>query len=121
MKGKTMAKHDRTYVRIRGAWHLAETGYQLEQLRRPAVKLACTGGLAARGFPERSSKPREQFCERCQNPPDAGMISSARAALATRSAGRSSTRGIGNVPPQIASALSRLTRGSTKNGRRGRR
>ena len=68
-----MSTKETVYVKIGGAWHAAETGHALPAPRRPAVKLACTGALVARGFPETSAKPPDA-CKRCENPPDAATL-----------------------------------------------
>ena len=65
---------DKIYVKVMGRWHEAETGHALPALAgRPAVKLACTGALVARGFPEKSSRPHDA-CRRCDHPPSKEVL-----------------------------------------------
>lgn len=89
-------KHDKTYMHIRGKWHLAETGYVLEHLRRSAVKLTCTGALVARGFPEQLGEPSE-VCARCKNPITVHLVTRGNSALAIRHSTHASVASIASI------------------------
>lgn len=71
---------EKTYVKIRGAWHEAELGHVLAVNGRPAVKLACTGAVAARGFPEQARRPKDDVCQACREHP--GRAAAALASVA---------------------------------------
>lgn len=53
------------HARVRGTWHRVETGHVLPANGMPAIKIACTGALARRGFPETTRPPRDE-CPECR-------------------------------------------------------
>lgn len=75
-----MSDKKKVYVKIAGAWHEAETGHTLALLKRPALRLRCSGALVARGAEEVGSKPRD-LCACCRKPPALEKIVALRAAL----------------------------------------
>lgn len=74
-----MSNQKKIYVMVGRAWHLAETGHSLAATGRPALRIACTGALVARGHsPERASKQRGACCTRCASPPAPELLIMAR-------------------------------------------